>query len=180
MNPANYVYKVILGGEGAVGKTTLIYRLKTGLFTDDTNLTIGVDFYPYNVEYKEQSITLQIWDLGGQEQFQFLHQNYTAGASLAILVHDLTRHSTAEKLLTTWVPMMRKQKKTLPIILVGSKLDLVDPIEAQGQIEKELFNPIHAIDHFLISSKSGVGVTELFNKVVAYLYDNMKPHIKSL
>jgi small GTP-binding protein len=169
---SNYVFKIILAGEGAVGKTTLVYRLKTGTFLDDTKMTIGVDFYPYKVDYNGLAITLQIWDLGGQERFQFMHESYTRGGNLAILVYDLTRHSTAERLLKTWLPMMRAKDKNLPILLVGSKLDLVDPQDAIKMVFNPIFDPVRAFDHVLISSKTGSGINECFQKVVEHLMTN--------
>lgn len=156
-----YIYKVILGGEGSVGKSTLLYRIKYGRFAEDTKKTIGVDFISYQYLVDSSEMSLQIWDLAGQTRFKQLHPSYINGAHAAILMHDLTRPETA-KILDVWVAMMREANKNLPIILIGSKLDLVNPKEAVRFIMDPMFTPHNAFAHRVISSKTGEGVEDIF------------------
>jgi small GTP-binding protein len=167
-----YLFKIVLGGEGGVGKTTLLYRLKTGSFMEDTKMTIGVDFYPHNVKYKGHDVTLQIWDLGGQDRFQFMHQNYCKGAKLGILMYDLSRYSTVKKLEENWLPIVRTHDAKLPIILIGSKLDLVDQQDAMKLVFDPSLESIGAFEHLLISSKTGEGVMQVFDRIAERLVDN--------
>jgi small GTP-binding protein len=158
-----FIYKIILGGSGSVGKSTLLYRLKFGRFSEDTKKTIGVDFisYQYKILDNGSELSLQIWDLAGQDRFKKLHPSYIDGAHAAILMHDLTRPETGRDLVD-WVAMMREKNKNLPILLIGSKLDLVNPKEAVRFIMDPMFEVHKAFAHRVISSKTGEGVTDIF------------------
>ncbi|MCK5298679.1 MAG: GTP-binding protein, partial [Candidatus Heimdallarchaeota archaeon] len=87
------IAKVVFGGDGGVGKTTLIQRYLTGEFIDTTKLTIGVGFHIHQMSYQGRDISLSVWDCGGQEQFKQMgiFDNYFRGALVAILMFDLTR-----------------------------------------------------------------------------------------
>lgn len=165
-----FIYKILLCGEGAVGKSALVYRLKTGEFNEALRMTIGVDFYPHRFTYGDppEEFTLQIWDLGGQERFQGLHSAYIKGAHGAILMHDLTRNSTAFAL-SKWHKLATEENKNLPIILVGSKLDLVDQKTAIKFLLDPFFDQFRAIKHVVISSKTGVNIQEVFTSLVEHL-----------
>ena len=86
----SYLFKILVAGEGGVGKTTLLYRYIKEEFLKDTEMTIGLDFFSKNIKLDGLDITLQFWDFGGQDRFQFLHDYYTKGASGAILMFDLS------------------------------------------------------------------------------------------
>lgn len=164
-----FLYKILLAGEGATGKSTLVARVKTGKFTEGMKMTIGVDFTPYQIKYEGEDYLLQLWDLGGQERFQFMHAAYTLGAHGAILIHDLSRPSTAFKL-PNWLKIVtEKNPKNLPVLLVGSKLDLVDVGTAIKFVLDPFFDQFHSIGHLTISSKTGQGVEEVFTQLVAHI-----------
>ncbi len=118
------IAKVVFGGDGGVGKTTLIQRYLTGEFIDTTKLTIGVGFHLHQMSYQEHEISLSVWDLGGQEQFKQMgiFDNYFRGALVAVLMFDLTRSSTI-KGLESWAGFVDKESNT-SLILVGGKSDL--------------------------------------------------------
>lgn len=86
-----YVYKLVVAGEGGVGKTTLIIRYCEGIFKHDTRTTVGVGFASKEVQLHGESIKLQIWDFGGEERFRFILPAYCKGANAAILAFDSTR-----------------------------------------------------------------------------------------
>ena len=67
-----YILKILLAGEGGVGKTTLLHRYVEGKFSAETRMTIGVEFFLKEVEIDSHYCTLQLWDFGGQERFRFL------------------------------------------------------------------------------------------------------------
>jgi small GTP-binding protein len=156
------IFKVILAGDGGVGKTTLIYRLRTGSFMEGTKMTIGVDFYPYETKIDAKTVVLQIWDLGGQDRFQFMHQAYVKGGAMAILVYDLSRLFSLKAIIDVWIPIVRTYNRKLPLILVGTKLDLITEDDVARIQQDPIIQSIHALAHFMVSSKTGVGVDDLF------------------
>ena len=82
MPQRNLLMKMIIAGAGAVGKTTLLNRVITGTFDSQTAMTIGVDFHVLNLTVDNKAITLQLWDLGGQERFRFMVDGYITGAKV--------------------------------------------------------------------------------------------------
>ncbi|MFX1388372.1 MAG: Rab family GTPase, partial [Promethearchaeota archaeon] len=125
--PKPILLKVITAGEGGVGKTTLLYRYIEGRFLADTRMTIGVEFFLKELDIEGEKILLQIWDFGGQDHFRPLLKNYAAGARGALLLFDLTRPSSLDRI-EQWVNICRAANPSLPIIFLGTKLDLIDQI----------------------------------------------------
>ena len=98
-----YIFKVCLLGEGGVGKTCLVKRLCFNTFDMDTKLTIGADFYTYDIPIKiedntDDFIRLSIWDFGGQESFKRLFPYYIKGANGLFLCFDLENFDTLPRL----------------------------------------------------------------------------------
>ena len=96
----NFVFKILVGGDGAVGKTTLLRKYVDGTFDESSIATVGVDFFIKQVVYENiGSCTLQIWDLGGQERFRHLLESFIMGAKGALLLFDLTRMPKIDNIL---------------------------------------------------------------------------------
>ena len=133
------IAKVVFGGDGGVGKTTLIQRYLTGEFIDTTKLTIGVGFHIHQMSYQGRDISLSVWDCGGQEQFKQMgiFDNYFRGALVAILMFDLTRALSIGGL-DTWYDFVDQNVKT-DIIIIGGKSDLPrDPLLSDDIIEETI------------------------------------------
>lgn len=96
MTSQNYEYllKILLVGDTAVGKTSLFNKYITNKFKTDTASTVGVEFTTKNVilEVNEQevNIKLQLWDTAGQERYRSMTHAYYRGAAGALLVYDIT------------------------------------------------------------------------------------------
>ncbi|MHA2330250.1 MAG: Rab family GTPase, partial [Candidatus Hodarchaeales archaeon] len=92
---SKYIFKIIVVGEGGVGKTTFINRFANNKFVKDTKITIGAGFYSFHNEvYKDTIIKLQVWDFGGEKRFRFILPSYCHGAHGVIFTFDLTRSSS--------------------------------------------------------------------------------------
>lgn len=120
--------KIIVAGDGGVGKTTFLNSLVTGEYSDYTLLTIGIELFVAEIEIEGKTIALQIWDLGGQERFKSLHEkciSYVVGARGGIIMFDLTRISSLDNI-EFWVNIFRAEDEKIPILFVGSKSDLLD------------------------------------------------------
>jgi small GTP-binding protein len=168
-----YVYKLVVAGEGGVGKTTLIIRYCEGHFKSDTRTTVGVGFASKDVELENEKVKLQIWDFGGEERFRFILPTYCKGANAAILAFDTTRFQSVKNL-PEWVDIIRKNSGDIPIILVGTKVDIeekrtVKPDEGESFAKK---NRLHS--YFDVSSKTGLNVENVFAKAaeLAFAYSH--------
>lgn len=122
MKQAN-ILKIVVAGEGAVGKTSLIRRYVYNDFID-TKMTIGVSFTSKEITIGDQAIKLSLWDFAGETNFRFVLERFCFGAAGAILVFDLTRVSSFY-VLPEWVELIRRGAGEIPIILVGNKRDLI-------------------------------------------------------
>jgi len=163
-----YVYKILVAGQGGVGKTTLLTRIVTGKFVQNTAMTIGVEFHLLNLtlgnEDDKIQTVIQLWDFGGQERFRFMLDSYVAGARGALLLYDMTRLRTLDGL-EEWVKIVRTHDPDLPILFVGTKLDRVEDITVSDDYAKEFLEPLNMFDHMKISSKDGTGVDQAFKKI---------------
>jgi len=163
----------LISGEGGVGKTTLLHRVVNNKFLEDTRITIGVEFFLLNMNVDGIDCSLQLWDFGGQERFRFMLDSYVMGAKGALLLFDLTRMKTLDKL-QDWVSIVRKHDPTLPILFVGTKLDRVEDISVADDYAREFMEPLKLFDFIKISSKTGDGVLPAFQKIVHQILINQK------
>lgn len=127
-----FLMKVVLLGDGAVGKTALRERFLGKGFASNYLMTIGADFAVKQLEIDGKPIKFQIWDLAGQERFGSVRSLYYSGSHGALMIFDVTRAETFNNLLTGWLEEVKKHVKAgpIPIILLGNKIDLRDPNDA--------------------------------------------------
>ena len=156
-----FILKILTAGEGGVGKTTLLHRYVEGKFSAETKMTIGVEFFLKEVEVDGKQCTLQLWDFGGQERFRFLLESYVLGAKGALLLFDLTRPMTLENL-QQWVNIVRKGNNGIPILFLGTKLDLIEDLMVDDEYALSFKEQFKLFDYLKISSKSGENVQKSF------------------
>lgn len=162
--PRKFIWKIMIAGQGGVGKTTLIQRYLTNIFTPDTKLTIGVQFHAAQLDRNGKDVTLALWDLGGQEHFRVAQGQYTKGSHAAIIFFDTSRLDTSfyvEK----WADLIRKYAgPDVPLFLGGTKIDLLqdDQIEGIHETAKDLVKENDMVSYKLTSSKTGENVKEIF------------------
>jgi small GTP-binding protein len=169
-----HIFKILIAGQGGVGKTTLIKRVISGKFVEDTGMTIGVDFKVLNLKFENGiSVILQLWDFGGQERFRFMLDAYTKGAHGAILLYDLTRIQSLDNL-EEWVNIVRDKNPEVPILFVGSKADMVADISVEDEYAKEHMEPLKLFGHLKASSKNGEGVKAIFETIARELLKRKK------
>ena len=170
----NFVFKILVGGDGAAGKTTLLRKYVDGFFDESSIATVGVDFFIKQVIYENLgTCTLQFWDLGGQERFRHLLESFIMGAKGALLLFDLTMMPKIDHILN-WVNIVRMHEFDLPIILVGTKLDLEDFIAVDDESAKSIKNAFNMIDYIKTSSKTGINIDKVFDVMVQELMKNKK------
>ena len=166
----SFVFKILVGGNGGAGKTSLLRRYVDGIFDDSTIETVGVDFFLKEMVLKEVNVhcTLQLWDLGGQERFRHLLENFVMGARGALLLFDMTKMPKMNEILE-WVNIVRIHDFDLPIILVGTKIDLEEAIAVDEEIATQIKNTFNMIEFLQTSSKTGYNVDEVFIRIIKRL-----------
>jgi small GTP-binding protein len=137
-------YKLVIMGEGSVGKTSLIDRFAHEKFTKDYLPTLGISIteQEYQLVCAEGSkVQFVIWDLAGQKFFQRTRKAYMSGAKAAFLVFDLTNKESFEQIYN-WHNELGQDAARIPCILIGNKKDLVDkrqvPEEEAKMVAKKL------------------------------------------
>ena len=161
-------------GDAAVGKTSLTLRFISGFFLQDLKLTIGVDFYSKTTNFKEKKVKLQIWDFGGEERFRFLLHQYCKGANAAFFLYDITNRLSLDHL-PDWTQIIREHAGDIPIMLIGSKVDLQEfraVTREEGILAAKKYNLSTFIE---LSSKTGQNVEKSFDVITEILFEKYKP-----
>jgi len=123
------LYKVLVIGDYAVGKTSIIRRYCEGYFTPNYKLTVGVDFAVKDIMVDDQTkVTLQLWDVAGHERFGTMTRVYYKYAIAAIIVFDVSRLATFDAV-TKWrddinSKVVLANDEPIPLILLANKTDI--------------------------------------------------------
>lgn len=172
----SYRLKIVLIGPAAVGKTALVKRFVENTFSTKYTLTIGVDFLTKAVNIDDENIAaLTIWDIGGQERFEFMRRRFYDGAHGALLVFDLSRAETFTQV-QKWLKEMRQMRgEDVPFLLIGNKADL---LEDTGEVVKRKdaneFAESEGSLYIETSAKTGENVEEAFNKLTKIIVEIAK------
>ena len=158
----SFKFKVSLFGPGGVGKTSLLIRYIKDYFNPDLKQTIGSSFLIKDVEISGRNVRLLLWDIGGQEAFQKLRTIYFKGSNAAFGVYDVTSSQSLLKL-PGWVSSIKKTvKKSIPMIIVGNKIDLDRQVE---RTEAEDLAKRLNCEYLETSAKTGENVELAFEKI---------------
>ncbi len=172
-----YIFKICLLGQGGVGKTCIARRLCFDTFDANTRLTIGIDFYTYDiplvVDGDKMYIRLSIWDFGGQEQFKKMFSYYINGANGIFMVFSLFNLNNTLLGLDWWYEHLIKQKqKDTPKLLIGCKSDLAGSLEKVDELVIENFRNKHKkVLFFEMSAKDNVNIKEMFVEMIKLIMD---------
>jgi small GTP-binding protein len=169
-----FLFKTMVIGEGAVGKTTLVNRYVTGVFERDYKTTIGSQFAvklthvsPPEAEYAT-GIKLQAWDVAGQARFKAVRKMYYSGAAGIIIVFDVTRRRSFTELVK-WVEEADESIGTrVPMICVGNKTDLPD--RAVPSDEAKRWAEDKGFLYMESSAKTGEGVADMFTVLAEVMW----------
>ena len=158
-----YAFKLILGGDGAVGKTSMVHRYVENEFVTDYKSTIGTSIMKKECTFKELGSTVRfvIWDLAGQAQFKRVRQSYLAMAEAGILVYDVTDKSSFENIDKNWYIEIKKASPNIALILVGNKIDL----EAKRVVSRDDGESLAqklSLTYIETSAKTGENINDAF------------------
>jgi small GTP-binding protein len=166
-------YKVLVIGDASTGKTSLTHRYLTGIFVDSVRLTIGVDFFSKRIKRDNDRIKLQIWDFGGEERYRFLLPTYSKGANGAMILYDITRQRTIQTI-QEYVKIVRESAGDIPILLVGSKIDLEEFREVTYEFGVSIAKSNSLSSFVEISSKENINVDETFDTLIELILKNQE------
>ncbi|MFX1323390.1 MAG: GTP-binding protein [Promethearchaeota archaeon] len=157
-----YKFKITLFGPGGVGKTSLLLRYIKDYFSDDLKKTIGSNFLIKDVDIDGKNVRLLLWDIGGQPQFHKLRTIYFKGSNGALGVFDLSSNQTLLKI-PGWISSIKKTvKKSIPMILLGNKLDLKRDVDRE---EAEDLSKRLNCEYMETSAKTGENVELAFEAI---------------
>ena len=157
------LYKIILVGDAAVGKTSIIQRTIHNKFSETYKNTDGVDFENKKIN---QSLKLQIWDTAGQEKYKSLIPSYVRNASSIFIVYDVASKTSFDNV-SKWISFI-KTIENCNMILCANKIDLESERQVTTEEGKD-FAKKNELTYYEVSAKNNTNVKRMFYSVVADL-----------
>jgi len=167
--------KLVVVGDGAVGKTSLLISYATGEFPTEYLPTV-FENYTAQMQRPNEVILLHLWDTAGQEDYDRLRPLSYPGADVLLLCFSTISQASYDAIKEKWAPEVHHYVPNIPHLLVGTKIDLREskaPDPNSGKYEpitteqgKVMADEIGAIKYMEVSSKTSKGVNEVFNEAV--------------
>ncbi|CAI0440141.1 unnamed protein product [Linum tenue] len=169
-NADDYLFKIVLIGDSAVGKSNLLARFARDEFYPNSKSTIGVEFQTQKMDFDGKEVKAQIWDTAGQERFRAVTSAYYRGAVGALVVYDISRRQTFESIGRWLNELHTHSDMNVVTILVGNKSDLKEAREvttAEGKALAEaqglFFMETSALDSSNVTAAFETVVKEIYN-----------------
>jgi len=165
----DYLFKVVLIGDSGLGKSNLLSRFTRNEFSLESKSTIGVEFATRSIIVDGKTIKAQIWDTAGQERYRAITSAYYRGAVGALLVYDITRHTTFESVERWLKELQDHTDNNIVVMLVGNKADLrhlraVSTEDSQALAERE------SLYFMETSALESTNVENAFTQVLTQIY----------
>jgi len=164
--------KIVVSGDGGVGKTCFLTRLVHDEFNIDCDLTKGVDFFSKSVSVNGTEYNFIMWDFAGQHHFRSLLNSFVDGSIAAFILFDLTRLNTLETVYE-WITKLSNYGN-IPTLILGTKSDITNLNDYSflneyiSEIRKYYKN---IIGYFNVSSKTGYNIKRVFDYLIKYISD---------
>jgi small GTP-binding protein len=164
---------LVLLGEAAVGKTSIVRRMTKGTFDNYSESTIGAAFNSYVKKYGNRIVKFEIWDTAGQERYRSITPLYYRNATSAFLVYDITSKDSFE-IAKTYLRELKSYNTIVPvIILVGNKCDLEHKRKVTRK-EGKKFAEDNGIFFCEISAKTSINTEHIFELVAKNIPENIQ------
>lgn len=152
--------KVVVVGNGAVGKSSMIQRYCKGIYTKDYKKTIGVDFLERQIEVNGEDIRLMLWDTAGQEEFDAITKAYYRGAQACVLAFSTVDRDSFEAI-ESWKRKVENEVGEISMVIVQNKIDLIDDAVVQHDEAEALAKKLH-LRFYRTSVKDNLNIEEVF------------------
>jgi small GTP-binding protein len=166
-------FKIVIIGDGGVGKTSLIKKFTKGTFEKDYIKTIGAQFSKFDKKINEDVINLIFWDIAGQIDFKFLHPLFYKESRAGIIVYSLEENDLGKESfahIKNWYDELKKYCGDIPVVVFANKVDLVSKNNLNELEIQNLVKDFNFLGHYTTSAKTGEGVIEAFNTIIEPLY----------
>ncbi|XP_044913624.1 ras-related protein Rab-23 isoform X2 [Felis catus] len=167
--------KMVVVGNGAVGKSSMIQRYCKGIFTKDYKKTIGVDFLERQIQVNDEDVRLMLWDTAGQEEFDAITKAYYRGAQACVLVFSTTDRESFEAI-SSWREKVVAEVGDIPTVLVQNKIDLLDDSCIKNEEAEALAKKLK-LRFYRTSVKEDLNVTEVFKYLAEKYLQKLKQQI---
>lgn len=161
-----YVAKVVVCGDMAVGKTSLVLKFTDNAFKREYIPTLGVNISKKIVQINKKNVRLLLWDVGGQQKFEMIRRNAYMGAEAIIFVIDLTQPKSLESLPKWYDEAKRNYKRNQPIkgLLLGNKCDLIQ-YRKISEKDLQVVSKKFELKYYETSALDGKNVIEAFHEI---------------
>ena len=165
-----FAFKLILGGDGAVGKTSMVHMYVENEFSSDFKSTIGTSIMKKKCSFEglESTVRFVIWDLAGQAQFKRVRQSYLANAEAGILVYDVTNRISFENVNQNWYSEIKKASPNISLVLVGNKIDLENDRVVSTEEGESLAQELK-LSYIETSAKTGKNINDAFKMLALHI-----------
>lgn len=167
-----FEFKLLLVGDPAVGKTSLILRFVEDRFDKEYKASIGVDIMSRTINIEDKVARLVIWDIASQEKFKRFRSSFYQQANGILLVFDLTRQETFENV-DDWVREVREHTESIEMVLIGNKSDLITQRKIGSSVILEWIER-HGCSYVETSALTGEAVEEAFQKLTSKIVAKVK------
>jgi len=167
-----YLFKIVVIGDSAVGKSNLLSRYARNEFNANSKATIGVEFQTQVMDIDGKEVKAQIWDTAGQERFRAVTSAYYRGAVGALIVYDISRRLTFDNV-ARWLEELKMHADGNVVkMLVGNKSDLAHIREVPVEDGKKLAES-EGLFFIETSALDNTNVLPAFQIVVKEIYTNV-------
>ncbi|CAG9799122.1 unnamed protein product [Chironomus riparius] len=164
--------KVVIVGNGGVGKSSMIQRYCKGIYTKDYKKTIGVDFLERMIDIDGEDVRIMLWDTAGQEEFDAITKAYYRGAQACVITFSTTDRNSFEAV-KDWKKKVENECGEIPTVLVQNKIDLIEQSIVTFE-ETELLAKNLGVRLFQTSVKEDLNVSNVFRFLATKCHEIIK------
>ena len=166
--------KILTLGDTTVGKTSIVLQYTTQKYNTQILSTIGVDFKSKVINIDNNKVKMLIWDTAGEERFRNIASQYYNGADGALLIFDITKKSSFERIVY-WINELSQKKNIneLGLLLVGNKIDLEKERQVQKE-EAERFAKENNLKYYEVSAAKNINIDNMMLDIIKQCISNIQ------